>query len=287
LNSEIKEQEHWTQVLKPDTGLFELNLKEVWRYRDLLFLFVKRDFIAQYKQTILGPVWHLLQPVFTAVMFLIIFQRIANIDTEGVEPILFYLSGITLWNYFSACLTSTATTFTSNASIFGKVYFPRLVLPLSIVISNLIRFGIQFMLLLAVMIWYIVRGSSFHFGYNLLWLPLLVLMMAVLGLGLGIIISALTTKYRDFAVLLSFAVQLAMYITPIAYPMSFLAQKSYGAWIKWNPLTPVVESFRHALFGNGDVDLQGLAYSSVVTLIVLLVGLVVFNRVEKTFMDTV
>lgn len=274
-------------MIKPDTGLFDLKLREVWRYRDLMFLFVKRDFVAQYKQTILGPLWHLLQPVFTAIMFLIIFQKIANIDTEGIEPILFYLSGITLWNYFSACLTATANTFTSNASIFGKVYFPRLVLPLSVVISNLIRFGIQFVLLIGVLVWFIIKGSEFHFGINLFWLPVLIFMMALLGLGLGIIISSLTTKYRDFAVLLSFAVQLAMYITPIAYPMSFLEQKSYGAWIQWNPLTPIVESFRHALFGNGAIDYQGLIYSSGIIIIVLLGGLIVFNRVEKTFMDTV
>lgn len=287
MNIDNREQEHWTQVIKPDTGVFDLKLKEVWRYRDLMFLFVKRDFVAQYKQTILGPLWHLLQPIFTAVMFLIIFQKIANIDTEGIEPILFYLSGITLWNYFSACLTSTANTFTGNAAIFGKVYFPRLVLPLSIVISNLIRFGIQFVLLISVLVWYVIKGSEFQFGLNLLWLPVLISMMALLGLGLGIIISSLTTKYRDFAVLLSFAVQLAMYITPIAYPMSFLEQKSYGAWIKWNPLTPIVESFRHALFGNGTIELAGLTYASIIILIVLTIGLIVFNKVEKTFMDTV
>ncbi|MBS1927028.1 MAG: ABC transporter permease [Chitinophagaceae bacterium] len=279
--------EQFTQVIKPGTGLFELNLKEVWRYRDLLFLFVKRDFSAQYKQTILGPLWHFLQPALTAIMFLILFGKIANIPTDGIEPILFYLSGITLWNYFSACLTSTATTFTGNAAIFGKVYFPRLVLPLSVILSNLIRFGIQFLLLLLVMIAYAFKANYFYIGWSWLWIPALLLLMAMFGLGFGIIISSLTTKYRDFAVLLSFAVQLAMYITPVAYPMSFLKSKSYATWIQWNPLTPVIETFRYALFGVGQVNYGSLLYSLGVTIVALVIGLLLFNKVEKTFMDTV
>lgn len=277
----------WTQVIQPKTGLFDLQLKEVWRYRDLLLLFVKRDFAAQYKQTILGPLWHFLQPALTAIMFLILFGKIANIPTDGIEPILFYLSGITIWNYFSACLTATANTFLSNASIFGKVYFPRLILPLSVIVSNLIRFGIQFLLLLLVMFWYAFKTYQFHFGWSWLWIPVLLLIMALFGLGFGIIISSLTTKYRDFTVLLSFAVQLAMYITPVAYPMSFLRSKSYATWIQWNPLTPVIETFRYALFGVGRVDDIGILYSLSITLVALLIGLLLFNRVEKTFMDTV
>lgn len=277
----------WTQIIKPETGLFDLHLKEVWRYRDLLFLFVKRDFVAQYKQTILGPLWHFIQPALTSLMFLILFSRIANIPTDGIAPILFYLSGITLWNYFSSCLTSTASTFTSNAGIFGKVYFPRLVLPLSVIFSNLVKFGIQFLLLFLVMVWYAIKGNSFHFGWSWMWIPLLLLIMAMFGLGFGIIISSLTTKYRDFAVLISFAVQLAMYITPIAYPMSFLRAKSYATWIQWNPLTPIIETFRYALFGVGEASYLGVGYSLVVSVVALFIGMLVFNKVEKTFMDTV
>lgn len=279
--------EQWTQIIAPKTGLFDLHLKDVWRYRDLLMLFVKRDFIAQYKQTILGPLWHFIQPALTALMFLILFSRIANIPTDGVPPILFYLSGITLWNYFSSCLTNTANTFTLNANIFGKVYFPRLVLPLSVIISNLIRFGIQFLLLFSVMVWYAIKGNPFYIGWSWLWIPVLLLIMAMFGLGFGIIISSLTTKYRDFTVLLAFAVQLAMYIAPVAYPMSFLKSKSYATWIQWNPLTPVIESFRNALFGIGEADISGLMYSFTVSVVLLFIGILLFNRVEKSFMDTV
>ena len=213
--------EEWDLVIQPKAALLDLNLKEVWRYRDLLWLFVKRDFSAQYKQTILGPLWHFIQPIFTTLVFLLVFGSIANIPTDGIQPILFYMSGITIWNYFSACLTATSGTFVANAGIFGKVYFPRLVIPLSTVLSNIIKFGIQFLLLLAVMVWYGIKNNHFYFGASWLLIPVLVAMMAGLGLGLGIIISSLTTKYRDFTILIGFAVQLLMYATPIAYPMSF------------------------------------------------------------------
>lgn len=202
--------------------MLDLNLKEVWKYRDLLVLFVKRDFVAQYKQTILGPLWHVIQPVFTTIMFLLVFGRIANIPTDGINAVLFYMSGITIWNYFSSCLNATSNTFVANAGIFGKVYFPRLVIPLATVFSNIVKFGIQFGLLMAVMAFYAFRGQGFHFGISWLWIPVLLLMMAGLGLGLGIIISSLTTKYRDLTVLIGFAVQLLMYATPIVYPLSFL-----------------------------------------------------------------
>lgn len=281
------EKEHWDQVIEPKAKLLDLNLAEVWRYRDLLWLFVKRDFAAQYKQTILGPVWHFIQPIFTTIMFLFIFGRIANIPTDGIEAIPFYMSGIAIWNYFSSCLTATSNTFVANAGIFGKVYFPRLVIPLSTVMSNIVKFGIQFLLLLAVMSWYGLKSNSFHIGFSWLLIPVLVLMMAALGLGLGIIISALTTKYRDFTVLIGFAVQLLMYATPVAYPMSFLRDKSYGEWVAWNPLTPIVETFRYALFGTNTLDVTGLIYSSGIIAVLLLAGMLIFSKVERTFMDTV
>lgn len=279
--------EDWDLILEPKAAFFDLQLKEVWKYRDLLWLFVKRDFSAQYKQTILGPLWHFIQPIFTTLVFLLVFGKIANISTDGIQPVLFYMSGITIWNYFSSCLTATSNTFVANAGIFGKVYFPRLVIPLSTVLSNMVKFGIQFLLLLAVMIWMGVKNHHFYFGASWLLIPLLVLMMAGLGLGLGIIISSLTTKYRDFTVLIGFAMQLLMYATPIAYPMSFLKDKSYASWIAWNPLTPIVEAFRYALFGSGTVDNSGLLYSGVFIVIVLLLGMLIFSKVERTFMDTV
>ena len=274
-------------VIEPQAHLFDLKLREVWNYRDLLVLFVKRDFSAQYKQTILGPLWHFIQPIFTTLVFLLVFGKIANIPTDGIEPVLFYMSGISIWNYFSACLTSTSNTFVANAGIFGKVYFPRLVIPLSTVLSNVVKFGIQFLLLLAVMVFFGIKSHHFHFGISWLLIPLLVLMMAGLGLGLGIIISSLTTKYRDFTVLIGFAVQLLMYATPIAYPMSFLKSKSFAAWIAWNPLTPIVEAFRYALFGTGSVNAAGLMYSGCFIGIVLFLGMLIFSKVERTFMDTV
>ena len=279
--------EHWDLIIQPKGYLLDLQLKEVWKYRDLLLLFVKRDFVAQYKQTILGPLWHLIQPIFTTIMFLLVFGKIANIPTDGIQPVLFYMSGITIWNYFSSCLTATSNTFVANAGIFGKVYFPRLIIPLSTVLSNIIKFGIQFLLLLAAMAVYAFRGIHIHIGFSWLWIPVLVLMMAGLGLGLGIIISSLTTKYRDLTVLIGFAVQLLMYATPIAYPLSFLKGKSYASWIAWNPLTPVVETFRYALFGKGTIDSIGLLYSSGFILVILFFGLLIFSKVERTFMDTV
>lgn len=281
------EETDWDMIIRPKANLFDLNLKEVWKYRDLLVLFVKRDFVAQYKQTILGPLWHLIQPIFTTIMFLLVFGRIANIPTDGINPVLFYMSGITIWNYFSSCLNATSGTFVANAGIFGKVYFPRLVIPLSTVLSNIVRFGIQFLLLLVMMIFYSFKGFPIHFSITWLWIPVLLIMMAGLGLGLGIIISSMTTKYRDLTVLIGFGVQLLMYVTPIVYPLSFIKSKSYGKWIVWNPLTPIVESWKYALFGHGSFDIGGLLYSAVFIIIVLFFGLLIFSKVEKTFMDTV
>jgi len=280
--------EQWDLEIKPKASLLDLNLKEVWRYRDLMMLFVRRDFVAQYKQTILGPLWHIIQPVLTTIMFLLVFGKIANIPTDGIEPILFYMSGITIWNYFSTCLTATSNTFVANAGIFGKVYFPRLVLPLSIVISNIVKLGIQFGILFLGMLWFaIFKNIPIQFGVQWLLIPVLIIILAGIGLGLGIIISSLTTKYRDFAVLIGFAVQLLMYATPVAYPLSFLKDKSFAAIIELNPLSPLVEGFRYALFQTGSFDFLSLGYSAVFMVVVLLVGAVYFSKVERTFMDTV
>lgn len=280
--------ETWDLVIQPKTSLFDLNLRDVWRYRDLMFLFVRRDFVAQYKQTILGPIWHLLQPLLTTAMFLLVFSKIANIPTDGIPPVLFYMSGITIWNYFSACLSNTSNTFVANAGIFGKVYFPRLVLPLSIVISNMVRLGIQLVLLFAAIGYYVVTADfELALGWNLLLLPVLVFFMAGIGLGLGIVISSLTTKYRDFTVLIGFAVQLLMYATPVAYPLSFLADKPYAVFIAWNPLSPLVEGFRYALFGNPAFALTDLWYPAGFMVLVLAIGTVIFSKVERSFMDTV
>lgn len=280
--------DHWDLEIKPKASLFDLNLKEVWRYRDLMMLFVRRDFVAQYKQTILGPLWHVIQPILTTLMFLLVFHSIAGIDTDGIEPILFYMCGITIWNYFSTCLTATSNTFVANAGIFGKVYFPRLVLPLSIVISNIVKLGIQFGLLLCFMFWFLLfRGVPIAFGVNWLLIPVLVVIMAGIGLGTGIIISSLTTKYRDLAVLIGFAVQLLMYATPVAYPLSYLKNKWYASFIEWNPLSPIVEGFRYAIFNKGTFDFFSLGYSVVFMIVVLIFGALYFSKVERTFMDTV
>jgi lipopolysaccharide transport system permease protein len=236
---------------------------------------------------VLGPVWHFVQPILTTIMFLLVFGRIAHIPTDGISPLLFYMSGITVWNYFSFCLTSTSTTFVTNAPIFGKVYFPRIILPLSIVLSNIIRFGIQFLLLLIVMIWFHFNGFPLVVTLRWLWLPFLIVLMAGISLGLGIIVSSITTKYRDFAVLLTFAVQLGMYATPIAYPMSYLKDSKYAYLIRLNPLSSLMEAFRYALFGKGTFTSLDLLYSLIFMLVVLIFGLTLFSKVEKSFMDTV
>lgn len=281
------DDESWDLIIQPKGHLFDLKLREVWKFRDLLWLFVRRDFAAQYKQTILGPLWHFIQPIFTTLMFLVVFNKIANIPTDSVPPILFYMSGITIWNYFSSCLTATSNTFVANAGIFGKVYFPRLVIPLSTITSNLIKFGIQFLLLMAVYLFYIFKGAPVHFSTSFFIIPVLVLMMAGMGLGLGIIISSLTTKYRDLTILIGFAVQLLMYATPVAYPLSYLKDNQFASWIAWNPLTPIVEAFRYALFQEGSFTAGSLLYSTGFIVVVLFIGLLTFSRVERTFMDTV
>jgi lipopolysaccharide transport system permease protein len=296
LNPETSINESWDLEIKPQAHLLDINLREVWRYRDLLWMFVKRDFTAQYKQTILGPLWHFIQPLFTTVVFLVVFTNIAKISTEGVPPVLFYMSGITIWNYFSSCLNATSSTFVANAGIFGKVYFPRLVIPLSTVMSSIVKFGIQFLLLLAAMLWYKLKSSTplpsvDEFDpstfTSLALIPTIILIMAGLGLGLGIIISSMTTKYRDLTVLIGFAVQLLMYATPVVYPLSTITSHKLRFWITLNPLTPLVEAFRYAILGVGSFDAVSFGYSIGFMVITLFIGLLIFSKVEKTFMDNV
>jgi lipopolysaccharide transport system permease protein len=279
--------EKWTEVISPKRSILDINLKELWRYRDLIMLFVRRDFVATYKQTILGPIWLFLQPLFTTLTFFFVFNQIAKIPTDGIDPILFYLSGITLWNYFSDCFNKTSNTFVANAGIFGKVYFPRLATPISIVISNLIKLGIQVLLFIAIMVYQMIFNKvQINVNIYILVLPYLILLMAVMGLGLGIIFSALTTKYRDLSFLLTFGIQLLMYATPIIYPLSFTSGK-LNSLISLNPLTPIMESFRYAFFSIGSFDWSGLAFTSIFSFGVLFIGIIIFNQVEKSFMDTV
>ncbi|KAA9332493.1 ABC transporter permease [Hymenobacter busanensis] len=279
-------EENWTEVIEPRSGLLELGLQEVWRYRDLVLLFVRRDFVSTYKQTVLGPLWFFIQPLLTALTFIIIFGNVAKIPTGGQPMLVFYLAGITVWNYFAQTLTSTATVFTVNAQIFGKVYFPRLTMPLSIVLSNMVRFAIQFALFLVVWLYYYFTEDTLHPNAVLLLTPFLVILMGLLSLGLGMVFSAMTTKYRDLAMLLTFGVQLLMYATPVIYSMDKLPAK-YRWLIVANPLSPIVESFRYAFLGTGLFSWGQLAYSATATLVILLIGTISFNSVQKSFTDTV
>lgn len=280
-------QEQWTEVIEPKNRLLDLRLGEVWRYKDLVAMFVRRDFVATYKQTILGPVWFFVQPLLTSITYIIIFSRVAKISTEGLPPIVFYLAGITIWNYFADTLNKTATVFRDNATVFGKVYFPRLTMPVSIVISSLIRFGIQLSLFLAVWLYFLLSGhSAIQPNAYIALVPLLVVLMGLLSLGAGMIISALTTKYRDLIMLLAFGVQLLMYATPVIYPVSSIPDK-YRWIILANPVSAVVETFRYAFLGTGSFSWGSLVYSTAVTLGVLLAGIIIFNKVEKSFTDTV
>lgn len=281
--------EEWTEVIKPETSVFDLHLAEVWRYRDLLSLLVRRDFVSNFKQTILGPLWFFIQPLMTTIMFTIIFGRIAGLAPGGVPTLLFYLSGITMWNYFSECLTKTSTVFRDNANIFGKVYFPRLIMPLSIVVSNLLRMGVQLLLFVCLWVYYLITvPEQLAPNAAIMLLPLLVLIMAGMGLGLGLIISALTNKYRDLSFLIVFAVQLLMYATPVITPLSKVSPQY--AWVmKINPMTSIIEVFRYGFLGQGSavLDWGMLAYSFTFMAVVVIIGAVTFNKVEKTFMDTV
>ena len=280
------QQENWTTIIKPKTGWFDINLKELVQYKDLIAMFVKRDFKTMYKQTILGPLWIIINPLMTTLMYTIVFGNIANISTDGMPQIVFYMLGTTVWTYFSSCLTKTSSTFTGNAAIFGKVYFPRLVTPISTVISGLINFGVQFLMFLGFMAYFMIKGSPIEPNLWILITPLLLVQLAALALGFGIIISSMTTKYRDLAVLVTFGVQLWMYATPVVYPASQIGGK-LKTLMMLNPVSPIVESFRYAFLGSGSIPWNYLGISVVTTLVVLFAGVVLFSRVEKTFMDTV
>lgn len=281
------EDQGWSMVIEPRRRLFDLRLDELWRYRDLVLLFVRRDFVAVYKQTILGPLWYLIQPVLTTITFTFIFGSVARLPTDDLPPFLFYMSGTVLWAYFADCLNKTANTFVGNAHLFGKVYFPRMAVPVSTLISNLVTFTIQFVLFLFFVLFFVLRGTPIRPNWGWVALsPLLVLVMAGLGLGFGIIISSLTTKYRDLRFLIGFGVQLLMYATPVIYPSSSIPDQ-YRWIIQANPVTHVVEAFRYAYLGSGAASPAGLLYSAAFMLLVVFLGSLVFNKVEQTFMDTV
>ena len=285
-NEAVLTEENWDLVIKPKRGWFDLDLKDIWRYRDLIGLFVKRDFVVFYKQTILGPLWYLIQPIFTTFVFTIIFGNIAKISTDGIPPFLFYLSGTVGWNYFANCLNGTSNTFINNAGIFGKVYFPRLIIPISTVIINMAQFLIQMSLFLVMYLFYYLTGTDIHPSIWVLGIPLALLQMALLGLGMGILISSLTTKYRDLVFLMTFGVQLWMYATPVVYPSSIIP-KEYLAYYMLNPMASVIETFRYAFLSQGTLEPAYMAISWGVTLTILFLGVILFHRVEKSFMDTV
>ena len=280
------EDSDWTLVIHPSSGWFDIDLSELLRYRDLIVLFVRRDFVAYYKQTILGPLWFVLQPLFTTIVFTIIFSNIAHISTDNLPPFLFYMSGTVAWTYFASCMTQTSNTFITNAGIFGKVYFPRLVVPVSVVISNLLSFAIQFGLFLLFLLWFYLNGSPVQPNVWILLVPLLLIQMAALGLGMGILISSITTKYRDLTLALGFGVQLWMYATPVVYPLSQIPVQ--WQWLfALNPMTAIIETFRYAFLGSGAIQPWMSGVSLGVTLLILTVGIILFSRVEKTFMDTI
>ena len=279
-------EENWDIEIRPKHSLFDLRLKDTWHYRDLLLLLVRRDFVSFYKQTILGPIWFFLQPIVTIMIYNLVFNNLAKISTDGVPALLFYLAGTIMWNYFAECLTKTSTVFKDNAAMLGKVYFPRLIMPLSIVLSNLVRFAVQFILFLVMML---INHAKIFPNVVLLLFPLLIVIIAALGLGLGMIVSAVTTKYRDLAFVVTFGVPLLMYTTTVIYPLTTAIKKypAYSWIIKYNPITPVIETLRFGFLGKGSFSLPLLGYSAGVTAIILLIGIIIFNKVERTFVDTV
>ena len=277
----------WTLIIRPHEKLWKLNLREVWAYRDLMELFVKRNIVVQYKQTILGPLWYLIQPILTVIMNMVVFGGIAHMSTDGVPQALFYMAGNVCWFYFSDCLNQTSSTFVTNQAMFGKVYFPRMVVPISTVISNLLRFAIQVLLFVVFYIYFWVSGSDVAPNWAMLLMPLLIVMLAGLGLGFGILVSSLTTKYRDLTILFTFIVQLWMYATPIVYPISMVTNETLHTIIMLNPMTAVVEAFKYATLGQGYFSWGALGYSFVFMCVLLLCGTVVFNKVQRSFMDTV
>lgn len=285
-----RNDDQWLYTISSKHTLFDFNFRELWRYRDLLFLFVKRDVITVYKQTILGPLWYFIQPLFTSVIFTLIFNRMGGINTGSVPPFLFNLAGITAWNYFKECLTKTSSTFISNANIFGKVYFPRVIMPLSITISNLLKFGIQLIIFVAFYVYYVFSGKDITPNWYILLFPVYLLMMALLGLGLGMLISSWTTKYRDFNVLLGFGVSLLMYLSAVPYPVLEAKAKFplvVAHFVEYNPVTQIVEGFRFMLLSNGTFLWSGFTYTLVVSILIFMGGLLVFNKTEKSFVDTV
>ncbi len=277
--------EYWTEIIEQRNKWYDINLKELWEYRDLILIFVKRDITAMYKQTILGPAWFFLSPLFTVIVYNFVFNKIAKISTDGIPATLFYMAGTTLWNYFQTCLTATSNTFVSNASVFGKVYFPRLAAPVAIVISNIVKFGIQMLMFLGFWIYYLNQGSI-NPNSAILLFPILVLLMAGIALGMGIVISSLTTKYRDLTLFIGFAVSMLMYASPVIYPISSVPAM-YKPFLAWNPIAPIIEAFRYGFTGSGALSINGLIYSTVFMLASIVVGIIIFKRVEKTFMDTV
>lgn len=286
MNNNTENEHEWTMIIRPKRHLLDLNLKEVWQYRDLIMLFVRRDFVARFKQTILGPAWFILGPLLSTVVYTLVFNNIAKIPTDNAPPMLFYLTGIVGWNYFAANLNGTSATFTANAGIFGKVYFPRLVTPIATVISNLVQFFIQLLLLLAVMLIFWWQGTSLQINATAILIPVYLILLAAIGLGVGIIISALTTKYRDLIQLMTFGVQLWMYATPIIYPVSMVPEK-YRIFVLMNPIAPIIENFKYGLLSSGNFNFHGLLYAITFSVVVVFIGVVLFNRVEQTFMDTV
>jgi len=284
-------KENWHIEISPSSKLFRLNLKEVWRYRDLLLLFVKRDVITLYKQTILGPLWYLIQPLFTTLIFTLIFNNLAGIEPGGnINPFLFNLAGVTTWNYFKECLVATSDTFKKNEQIFGKVYFPRVIMPMAVVVSNLVKFGIQFLIFIAAYIYFaLIKGDEVAPLVYVVFYPVVILLMGMIGLGLGMFISSLVTKYRDLTFLVSFGVQLLMYLSAVVYPISLAREKFPEiAWvIEYNPLAYLIELTRYMLLGTGDIELTKVIYVSIVTIVIFFIGLLVFNKTEKTFIDTI
>ena len=281
----ISEQE-WDLEIKRQDHLLRLHLKDVWNYRDLLWLLVRRDFVSFYKQTIFGPLWFFIQPVFTTLLFTIVFNKMRGFSTDGIPAPLFYLCGTIAWNYFADCLTKTSTVFRDNVNIFGKVYFPRLIMPLSIVFSNLVRFGVQLVLFLSVWAFYVIKGTPIYMNAFILLFPLVVVLMAMLGLGLGLIVTAMTTKYRDLAFVVTFGVQLFMYATPVIYPLS-AAPTKYQFVIALNPLSGLIETFRYGFTGQGHFYSGAFTYSIIATVLITIIGVMIFNKVEKNFVDTI
>lgn len=280
-------EKEWTMIIRPQEKLWNVNLKEIWNYRDLIELFVKRNIVTVYKQTVLGMGWYLIQPVLTVIMNMVVFGGIAQMSTDGLPQALFYLAGNVCWFYFSDCLNQTSSTFLANQGIFGKVYFPRLVVPISTVISNLLRFGIQLGLFVAVYLYFLINGTDVCPNWAILIVPFLIVMMAGLGLGFGILISSMTTKYRDLTILFTFVVQLWMYATPIVYPISMVTNETLRTIIMLNPMTSIIEAFKYATLGQGYFSWEALGYSFAFMSILLVWGIVIFNKVQRSFMDTV